>query len=114
MQSIITRGLASPLLVTQGYGTFVTQVIALAQRQMVLKGRRPPDDTDYDVLISAKLIEVNGIEPPVPIKGYVRVSFSRDESKAPRVKIVQRRSVEVMKNEIVVKVARVRRPKKDR
>jgi hypothetical protein len=114
MQNIITRGLASPLLVTQGYGLFETQVIALAQRQMILRGRRPPEDSDYDVLISARLIEVNGIEPPVQIKGYVRVSFSKDESRAPRVKIVQRKSVEVMKNEIVVRASRVRRSKKDR
>jgi hypothetical protein len=90
---IVTRGFGpirnipqTSALVVQGYGPLLPQfvVVALteAQRPIRLRGGRSSAHRRLDqldeVIIWAKLVDVNGQEGPVPnIKGWVKVKVDR-------------------------------------
>ncbi len=111
---LVTRGMgAKNLLVVRGMTSFEHEVIVLAEEALMHRvphGRRPKDERygqrEYDVLISARVLEVNGIEPPRPIKGHVRVTFSNDHP--PVVRIVETKSRSV-RDKIVIRVRSVSR-----
>lgn len=113
---LVTRGMgAKNLLVVRGMTSFEHEVVVLAEealRSRVPHGRRPKDDRyreEYDVLISARVLEINNIEPPFPIKGVVRVSFRNSEP--PRVQIIEH-AARTVSDKIVIRVKRVSGRKK--
>lgn len=82
---IVTRGFgpardgvgnrAGPI--TRGYGgRFIKQIVELVQRR-ILRGPNGRRHEDLDeIVISAKLVEVNNDPPPKKIEGWVRVRVS--------------------------------------
>lgn len=94
-QGIITRGLGSPLLVTQGYGAipgFIPEIIDdIRIRQGGGGGtkRRKQQEELCDlipIIVWAKLVEVNDMPPKVIIKGGTTVS-RHPENDLPTMKV---------------------------
>src|SRR5574343_1095676 len=113
---LVTRGMgAKNLLVVRGMISFEHEVIAIAEEALrrLPRGRRPKDDRyldkEYDVLISARVLEINNVEPPFPIKGVVRVSFRNSDP--PRVQIIEH-VARTVSDKIVIRVKRVSGRKK--
>jgi hypothetical protein len=77
---IITRGLGASRgkpgragLITQGYGGPIFTAILESARVTVLHGRSATKRVIEEIVITAKLVRVNGIRPKENVQGSVRV-----------------------------------------
>ena len=84
---IITRGMGTSRgaagragMVTQGYGGIPPAFVTQAFRQINLGQsgyKRRLQELD-EVVVWAKLTEVNGVEPKKPVKGWIKVKVDKD------------------------------------
>jgi hypothetical protein len=94
-QGIITRGLGTPLLVTQGYGAIPGFIPEIIDDIRIRKGggggakrrRRQEELRDLTpIVVWAKLVEVNDMPPKVTIEGSITVPGG-PESDPPSTKV---------------------------
>lgn len=93
LNRIITRGMGPSTgtagragMVTQGYGgtipQFVIDGIQFRQINLGQSGTKRRIDQLDEVIIWAKLVEVNGQPSPAPIKGWVKVKVDKSRGTA--------------------------------
>lgn len=109
----MSRGLPGRAgLVTQGYGgrvnTQVAEQIARLTRPHGRSSRRQEDDREVEIIVSARLLEINGVTPDRRIAGAVAVKLN--PGSAPRVRVIETTARE--RERIVIRVTHIR--KKDR
>lgn len=112
---IITRGFGpkrsvpqSSGIVVQGYGGVPSAIVQVIERPLRLRlgqsgTKRRLAQLD-EVIVWAKLIEYNGVEPHPPIKGWIRVRVSKASGFAS----VMAESVRVIRDYIKVTVERLK------
>ncbi len=117
---IVTRGLGMnrggvvcrSSAASMGYGgALAAQIVALSEqlvnrRRTGGSGKRREYEHEYEILIGAKVLLVNGIEPSKKIQGYVRVKFEVD--RPPHVKLVET-SVKTVQDRLVIRAKRFTR-----
>jgi hypothetical protein len=114
---LVTRGLSTKgrnRLVTQGFGSFfervVQEVVEVSKRIIKVGGtaaRRVSDQLE-EIVVYARLISVNSVQPDEPVKGWIRITY--DRSRRIVVNAVQTavNTIKTKLDEILISIRRIK------
>lgn len=100
---MLLEGMNSENLLLSGLG-FEQQIVDIAQEEIQRRRYSGSSDHEYEVNIGTKLLEVNGIQLPNAVKGFVTVKIHQN---VPVSIIVTRSSIETVQESITVTATRI-------